>query len=262
MTRVNGDGTRRVLDAAARAGVNRVVRLLERGGVRRVGEQPGAADRGRGAAAESRLPARRSSTPSANARSRSGRGARTVGSRRGCASRRSSARARARCSPPPRPAIRRSRCAAPTAPVQVVHVDDVASALLLAVEQSLDGVYNVAADGWLAAEDADALHPRRRSARRCRTKPPSGCCKCCGGAVSATRRRRSCPYLAHPWVVANDRMKDAGWKPRHTNEEAILLASPAPTPRRWPWIAAAATRSPRDSPARRGGCCVAAAAAR
>ena len=24
------------------------------------------------------------------------------------------------------------------------------------------------------------------------------------------------PYLAYPWVVANDRIKDAGWVPRHT----------------------------------------------
>jgi hypothetical protein len=36
------------------------------------------------------------------------------------------------------------------------------------------------------------------------------------------------PYLVHPWVVANDRLKLAGWQPRHTNEEAIMLASPPP----------------------------------
>ena len=32
------------------------------------------------------------------------------------------------------------------------------------------------------------------------------------------------PYLAHPWVIANDRLKAAGWRPRHTNEEAIIEA--------------------------------------
>ncbi len=30
------------------------------------------------------------------------------------------------------------------------------------------------------------------------------------------------PYLVHPWVVANDRLRAAGWRPHHTNEEAII----------------------------------------
>ena len=126
----------------------------------------------------------------------------------------------------------------PHAPVQVVHVDDVASALLLAVEQSLGGVFNVAPDGWLTSEDADALHARRRlpgipieaAERVLQVMWASGL----GDAPPAV-----VPYLAHPWVVANDRIKDAGWKPTHTNEEAILLASPVRTSRKWPAIAAA-----------------------
>ena len=28
------------------------------------------------------------------------------------------------------------------------------------------------------------------------------------------------PYLVHPWVVANERLRALGWAPRHTNEEA------------------------------------------
>ncbi|GIU85486.1 MAG: hypothetical protein KatS3mg009_0001 [Acidimicrobiia bacterium] len=46
------------------------------------------------------------------------------------------------------------------------------------------------------------------------------------------------PYLTHPWVVANDRIEQHGWKPVHSNEEAILLASPA-RPRALPRAAAA-----------------------
>jgi len=30
------------------------------------------------------------------------------------------------------------------------------------------------------------------------------------------------PYSVHPWVVANDRIRDLGWEPRHTNEEAYV----------------------------------------
>ena len=113
------------------------------------------------------------------------------------------------------------------APVQVAHVDDVARALLIAIEQSLPGVYNVASDGWLAAEDANALHPRRHlpalppeaAARMLQVLWSSGL----GDAPPSV-----VPYLAFPWVIANDRMKDAGWNPELSNEEAILLATPAP----------------------------------
>jgi nucleoside-diphosphate-sugar epimerase len=127
----------------------------------------------------------------------------------------------------------------PTAPVQVVHVDDVASALLAAIEEPLSGVYNVAADGWLPPEDVTALHPRRRvpglpeeaAARVLQVLWSSGLGDAPPGVV---------PYLAHPWVVANDRMKKTGWAPRHTNEEAILLTSRTPAPSVLPWVGAAA----------------------
>jgi hypothetical protein len=29
------------------------------------------------------------------------------------------------------------------------------------------------------------------------------------------------PYLVHPWVIANDKLRTAGWAPRHTNADAI-----------------------------------------
>ena len=47
------------------------------------------------------------------------------------------------------------------------------------------------------------------------------------------------PYLMHPWVVANDRLKGAGWKPIHSNEEALLLATGAPDGSLVPWLAGA-----------------------
>ena len=30
------------------------------------------------------------------------------------------------------------------------------------------------------------------------------------------------PYLTHPWVIANDRLRTEGWAPRHTNEETLI----------------------------------------
>jgi nucleoside-diphosphate-sugar epimerase len=122
----------------------------------------------------------------------------------------------------------RVRGAAP--PVQVIHVDDLAAALALAATRDLPGVYNVAADGWLEGEAARALLPR--------TMMPSvpqellervlhrswnlGLGDVPSGVV---------PYLVHPWVVANDKLKSAGWSPTRTNEDAIAEALAA-LPRR------------------------------
>lgn len=108
-----------------------------------------------------------------------------------------------------------------TPPVQVVHVDDLVDALLLAIADELPGTYNVAADGWLGADDARALLPRtllppvpaELLERMLARLWASGL-----GDVPPT----VVPYLVHPWVVANDRLRAAGWQPRHSNEDAIV----------------------------------------
>jgi nucleoside-diphosphate-sugar epimerase len=112
-----------------------------------------------------------------------------------------------------------------TPPVQVVHVDDAAAALELATDKDLDGAFNVAADNWLTSEEAAALGPRTRlpgipyeiAQRYLATTWASGL----GDAPPS-----ALPYFAHSWVVANDRLSAAGWKPRHSNDEALLLATP------------------------------------
>ena len=107
------------------------------------------------------------------------------------------------------------------APVQFVHEDDATEAIALAVERDLPGVYNVAADGWLSRDELRALVGRKvqpsvgpelmeRALRRLFTAglvdvPPS-----------------EVPYLVHPWVVAIDRLRAEGWNPQHTNEETVL----------------------------------------
>ena len=133
----------------------------------------------------------------------------------------------------------RVRGAAP--PVQVVHVDDLAAALALAATSDLPGVFNVAADGWLDAEQARELLPR--------TNVPA-----LPEAVLERALRRSwtlgfgdippgvVPYLVHPWVIANDKLKAAGWSPTRTNEEAIeeaITALPSRTAARSSAIAGA-----------------------
>ena len=123
-------------------------------------------------------------------------------------------------------------------PVQVVHVDDVASALVLAVEHDVPGVYNVAADGWLDHGDALAVAPHRRP-----PAVPHDMAEKALGALWATGVGEApptvLPYLEHSWVVSNEALKAHGWQPRHTNEEAMLLAGDPDARRRpLPWIAA------------------------
>lgn len=106
-------------------------------------------------------------------------------------------------------------------PVQAVHVDDLVAALEMTVWGDHPGAYNVAADGWLDAEEAAALLgppvvpalPGAMLARLLRATWWAGLGEVPPGVV---------PYLVHPWVVANDRLRALGWEPRHTNEEAVL----------------------------------------
>jgi nucleoside-diphosphate-sugar epimerase len=237
IARVNADGTRRVLDAATRAGVKRVVRcssaavygawennpvpLTEEAVLRpNPGYLPAILD----AECERVLADWANGTHDRVATRL--RIAPVVGPGA------SSVLAAAATGNPPVP-LRH-----PTAPVQVVHVDDVASALLLAVERCLPGVYNVAADGWLRSEDADALVPHRHLVRL-PYEAAERLLQVLWGSGLGDAPPAVVPYLAQPWVVANDRMKDAGWVPSYTNEEAILLASPAPRRSRLPLIGAA-----------------------
>lgn len=109
------------------------------------------------------------------------------------------------------------------APSQFVHVDDLAAAAGLAVHDPLDGVFNVAPDGWIPAEQLRAL-----SGPTPRLHLPAPL------AVLVARLRFRAgftgtppavlPYTVHAWVVANDRLRAAGWQPGHSNEEAFVEA--------------------------------------
>jgi nucleoside-diphosphate-sugar epimerase len=90
-------------------------------------------------------------------------------------------------------------------PTQVLHLDDLASAVDHARRARLDGAANVAPDGWMAPDELVALAAPWRPGR---TRPP---------AVLAR-------YLTHPWVVANDRLRTTGWTPAHSAAEAYVVA--------------------------------------
>lgn len=118
------------------------------------------------------------------------------------------------------------------APQQYVHIDDLAAAVRVSfealVEGRVSGVLNVAADGWLTPEDAQELFG---PATRFPTDGPIGqwFLGLVRGVVDRGRPAGIDPYLTHPWVVSNDRLRSLGWAPRSSNAEA-LVASQRPLP--------------------------------
>jgi nucleoside-diphosphate-sugar epimerase len=111
-------------------------------------------------------------------------------------------------------------------PAQFVHLDDLASAVDLARRQRLDGPYNVAPNGWIAGTTVRALKgagPRLRL--------PDKVAKRLEHLRWRVRRGRSSEgllsFATYPWVVANDRLRAAGWTPRRTNEQAYVAGTEA-----------------------------------
>ncbi|HEX9467044.1 MAG TPA: NAD-dependent epimerase/dehydratase family protein [Acidimicrobiia bacterium] len=229
MARINVEGTRRVLDAAASAGIHRVVRissatvygawpnnavpLAEDAPLR---PNPTFSPAVQGAEVERILSEWRAEHPGVTVTTLrsapvAGPGAERLPARILLG----------------RPALR-VRGAAPL--LQVVHVDDLVAALALVATTDLPGVYNVAADGWLTADEARALLPRSRM--------PAVPAEALERALRRTWRLGLgdvppgvVPYLVHPWVLANDKLVAHGWRPRHRNEDTIREALASLPPR-------------------------------
>lgn len=109
---------------------------------------------------------------------------------------------------------------------QFVHLDDVAGAVALAVERELDGVYNVAPDGWIPGERVRAL-----TGDSLRVPLPDRV----GEVIGALRwrfQRGPIPpglrsYTRESWVVANGRLRAEGWSPTVTNDQAYVEGTEA-----------------------------------
>jgi nucleoside-diphosphate-sugar epimerase len=108
------------------------------------------------------------------------------------------------------------------ASAQYLHIDDLVSAVVTALHHRIDGVLNVAPDGWISPEALGALAypgprpilPRWAVDALARVRWRFGLAAAPPGLV---------PYTVHSWVVANDRLRSIGWQPANTNEEAYVL---------------------------------------
>ena len=108
-------------------------------------------------------------------------------------------------------------------PVQYLHIDDLAAAIVVAVHTCYDGILNVAPDKWIPPDElADLEGPRAR------LRVPEPIAR----SISALRWRWGLAptppgvvsYTIYPWVVANDRLRKLGWEPTYTNEEAWVVS--------------------------------------
>ncbi len=110
-------------------------------------------------------------------------------------------------------------------PVQFLHYDDLASAVAIASLSELTGKYNVAPDGWIGSEAFhDLVGPQFRVPVAV-TDAVLGAGRRLGIRPTPTGVE---PYVRNPWVVSNDKLKAAGWRPAYTNEEAYVLGTDAP----------------------------------
>jgi nucleoside-diphosphate-sugar epimerase len=106
-------------------------------------------------------------------------------------------------------------------PVQFLHQDDLVAAISIAIAKDLTGPYNVAPDGWIETARVRAL-----AGRQARLAVTDGLLT----RVETVRWRTGAtstppgvvPYTLNPWVVANDRLRSAGWSPQFSNEEAYV----------------------------------------
>lgn len=120
-------------------------------------------------------------------------------------------------------------------PVQFLDLDDLAAACDLARRRRLDGAFNVAPEGSIAGDLVRSLIgappkvplPERVASRLLHWRFRWGL---------GPTPPELVPYTLHPWVIAADRLRAAGWTPAVSNEEACVAAHD---------VGAWATMSPR-----------------
>lgn len=111
-------------------------------------------------------------------------------------------------------------------PLQFVHVDDVADALIALLEGRQAGIYNVTGDGYISVNDAFAsigLKSRR---------VPYKAYKRLAGLLWKLRvieaPAGNLEFVIHPWVASNEKIKSAtAWRPRWTSKEVFELTMEA-----------------------------------
>ncbi|HJR18422.1 MAG TPA: SDR family oxidoreductase [Actinomycetota bacterium] len=125
-------------------------------------------------------------------------------------------------------------------PLQLVHEEDVASAIHFAIERDMPGAFNVSADGWMTSDEVLAIAGKKR------VELPEAVAFALAERLWKVGVAEAPPgelhFVMHPWVVDNAKLKAAGWTPGHGNQETLTEAIEAHRP----WIAVGRARMRKD----------------
>lgn len=111
-------------------------------------------------------------------------------------------------------------------PAQFLHLDDLADAVVLATRKKLNGVYNVAPDGYVHSARVRSLWgmaPRLRLPDRMSEVVSDLRWRFQRGPIPPGLR----PYVRSTWLVSNGRLRAEGWTPTVTNEQAFVEGTDA-----------------------------------
>jgi nucleoside-diphosphate-sugar epimerase len=111
-------------------------------------------------------------------------------------------------------------------PAQFLHLDDLADAVVLATRKKLNGVYNVAPDGFVHSARVRSLWgmaPRLRLPDRMSEVVSDLRWRFQRGPIPPGLR----PYVRSTWLVSNGRLRAEGWTPTVTNEQAFVEGTDA-----------------------------------
>ena len=112
-------------------------------------------------------------------------------------------------------------------PVQAVHADDAARALVWAVDHELDGAYNLCPGDWIDPDAYAGIVAERRVVHGRLAWPP---------AVARRRLDRLwalgltavpgsfVPFLMYPWVMSSEKLTGTGFSFEHTTTDAVRAA--------------------------------------
>jgi nucleoside-diphosphate-sugar epimerase len=105
-------------------------------------------------------------------------------------------------------------------PMQFAHVDDVASALAHVIAHDLTGAYNVTSEGWLSFDEVTALMERKI------VEVPEEVAFSLAERLWDLGIGEAPPgqvhYLMHPWVMSVEKLVATGWRPKHSNRDALI----------------------------------------
>jgi UDP-glucose 4-epimerase len=111
-------------------------------------------------------------------------------------------------------------------PLQFVHVDDVAEALIVLLEGRHAGVFNVAGDGYISLNEAfDLLEMKPH---RVPYKAYKRLAALLWKARVSEAPAGNLEFAIHPWVASNEKLKQTtGWTPRWTSRDVFELTMKA-----------------------------------